>query len=247
MNGGADNDSIVGGSGLDTILGEAGDDTFLGGGAADSILGGEGADSILGEAGADIIDAGDGANIVDAGADNDTIIGGANVDSLLGGTGNDTISGLAGGDTLIGFAAAASSDYDTLTGGNGSDTLVLGNGTTAGATNGYAGGAFALITDYGVGGVADIIQVSSLGQAAPWTAHEITANNLYEIRSGGTAYYTLARESGDVGVGTGAVFSINQVVGSPNIIGKLNDIDNADLGYLRQETAGTLANWIFGA
>jgi len=73
--------------------------------------------------------------------------------SLVGGDFSDTFVGSQANDTLQGWSVAGSTANDTLTGGSGADKFVITSGSTTGANfaSAYAGGYFALITDYGVG------------------------------------------------------------------------------------------------
>jgi Ca2+-binding RTX toxin-like protein len=54
LNGGNDNDILVGSQGNDTINGDAGDDTMFGGNGNDTFTGGTGTDSAVGGAGNDV-------------------------------------------------------------------------------------------------------------------------------------------------------------------------------------------------
>ena len=73
--------------------------------------------------------------------------------SLVGGNFSDTFVGSQANDTLQGWSVEGSTANDTLTGGSGFDKFVITSGSTTGGdfASAYAGGYFALITDYGVG------------------------------------------------------------------------------------------------
>ena len=87
LDGGADDDSILGFGGDDTLSGHDGADTIHGGSGADVVGGGGDADLLIGDSGADTIFGNDGDDQISAGQD---------ADSVLGGSGQDTITG--GGD-----------------------------------------------------------------------------------------------------------------------------------------------------
>jgi Ca2+-binding RTX toxin-like protein len=106
----------------DNLIGENGDDTMQGGSGDDSLVGGEGDDYELGEGGGDR---------VEGEAGNDRLLGGAGADVVDGGEGNDLVDGgaflLIGGDgpdELIGGP-----DDDTLFGRRGNDRLDGGGGS----------------------------------------------------------------------------------------------------------------------
>lgn len=97
------------------------------------------------------ITGGTGNDVFTGGAGNDTIIGGAGNDQLAGGAGNDSIVGGVGTDQITGGTG-----LDTMTGGAGVDTFVF----AAGDTGTPSPTTFDVITDWNVGGDADIIDFS---------------------------------------------------------------------------------------
>ena len=154
LDGGDDDDYMLGLGGADTLFGGSGDDTMHGdwGGAGlppsaqgdDVLYGEDGNDAMLGGGGSDYLDGGAGndsirgdddvAFTVASGHGNDTIEGGDGDDQLWGDGGDDQISGGAGNDYLAGededVATKVSllTGNDSLSGGDGDDTLVGGNG-----------------------------------------------------------------------------------------------------------------------
>ena len=103
IDGGADDDVLLGEDGNDGILGGSGD-------LATDPLGSRGDDIISGGAGNDWLSGQDG---------HDTILGGIGTDKLFGGNGDDILSGENGVDTLTGDAGT-----DTLFGGASLDTFL---------------------------------------------------------------------------------------------------------------------------
>ncbi|OIQ32247.1 MAG: hypothetical protein BM562_05065 [Alphaproteobacteria bacterium MedPE-SWcel] len=99
LEGGRDNDVMMGLGGNDTIFGNKGDDTLDGGtgddqlrgGANDDLLlGGDGRDRLFGQAGNDTLEGGDGRDVLKGGGNDDVLIGGAGRDQLFGGAGADS-------------------------------------------------------------------------------------------------------------------------------------------------------------
>lgn len=84
VNGGNDNDSLIGGGGNDVLIGGLGDDTLIGGNGRDLMLGSQGADTLNG------------------GLANDVLVGSSDNDSLDGGI----------GDSDVAFYSGNESDYD---------------------------------------------------------------------------------------------------------------------------------------
>ncbi len=108
INGGVDNDTIIGtsaSSAIVTIHGGSGDDSISGGGSRESVLGGAGKDFIDGNEGEDSIFGED---------DDDSLSGGL-------GFGFDLIDGGIGNDEIVWDAAHGN---DTMTGGGGNDTFI---------------------------------------------------------------------------------------------------------------------------
>lgn len=98
LEGGRENDVIMGLAGDDTIYGDKGDDTLdggmgddqlRGGSGNDLLQGGDGRDRLFGQAGEDTLEGGDGRDVLKGGGDNDVLIGGAGRDQLFGGAGSD--------------------------------------------------------------------------------------------------------------------------------------------------------------
>jgi len=132
MRGNAGNDSLYGGDGADTlqggndndvVMGEAGNDMLWGGAGNDQVDGGEGNDTGWGNAGADAVNGDGGNDRLGGGRGNDTVQGGAGNDVLWGGNDNDAVQGGAGNDQLRGGSGA-----DNVQGGDGADMIWGGAG-----------------------------------------------------------------------------------------------------------------------
>jgi Ca2+-binding RTX toxin-like protein len=153
LDGGLNNDSMVGNVGADTLDGGAGDNTMLGGVGNDVIMALNGNNLIYGGAntvanddmaGADTVTVGNGANTIYGGGGADSITAGSGANSIDAGTQNDVVSigGAGGGNTVFG-----GSGNDTITVGAGgtSGNLIYGgtgdaNDTDASGTDSIAGG-----------------------------------------------------------------------------------------------------------
>ncbi|WP_270934733.1 beta strand repeat-containing protein [Falsiroseomonas oryzae] len=129
--------TISGGAGNDRLTGNGAGDNIDGGNDDDTILGLSGFDRLFGGQGADSIDGGGGADLLDGGSGNDTLVGGADWDTIDGGSGNNSISGGDGGDNLTGGfendtidggndsdRIYGGSGYNLITGGLGDDSIV---------------------------------------------------------------------------------------------------------------------------
>lgn len=132
MRGNAGNDSLYGGDGADTlqggadddaVMGEAGNDMLWGGAGNDQVDGGEGNDVGWGNAGADAVNGDGGNDRLGGGRGNDTVQGGAGNDVQWGGNDNDLVQGGAGNDQLRGGSGA-----DVVEGGDGADMIWGGAG-----------------------------------------------------------------------------------------------------------------------
>jgi hypothetical protein len=156
---------------------DAGDDD-------DSVSGNEGDDSITAGAGADSVNGNNGNDTIAGGIGNDTLRGGQNDDTILGEVGDDTLFGDLGNDSLVGGLG-----NDSYSGGDGIDTFIVSAGTDQ-------------ISDLGLGGLNEIVQVSSgatLNAAtlgANWTATAASFNE-------GTATINLAGFNLDLTSATG--------------------------------------------
>src|SRR4051812_9134513 len=136
LEGGNDDDKLIGGSGLNALFGGAGDDAITGGPQSDTIDGGFGADDIRGGDGQDTISyisrtEGVGVNLLDGvaldGSTNDVGSGAnagkrdfvhADVEIVIGGNGPDDLKGSDGPNGLGGGPGA-----DVLDGAGGTDVL----------------------------------------------------------------------------------------------------------------------------
>jgi hypothetical protein len=170
VNGGEDNDTLMGGSGEVHIFGGGGNDTigagyvaygeFYGGAGNDTIYGTRRDDTLFGEGGNDKLYGMGGHDTLHGGAGRDELWGGEDNDFLSGGPGNDKLYGENGSDILIGGWVADSEyvDDDRLYGGGGYDALYGGNGSD------YLDGGDDSIEDYVAGeGGADTFQENVIG------------------------------------------------------------------------------------
>ena len=135
LQGGIDDDILIGGSGDDELDGEFDSDTLIGDEirmvGSTVVFSGTGNDSLLGGVGIwpDVLYGGQGNDSLDGGGGDDLLIGDEGPgmdydtevppDSLLSGSGNDLLVGGDGHDTLLGVGGD-----DTLLGGSGDDLLV---------------------------------------------------------------------------------------------------------------------------
>ncbi|KST65049.1 calcium-binding protein [Mastigocoleus testarum] len=123
LNGGPNNDYLIGSNNADLISGKDGKDTLEGGNGNDTLEGGKGKDNLNGGNGDDVLEGGKGNDILNAENGNDSLSGGKGNDTLDGGNGNDNLEGGNGRDYLEG-----GNGHDRLSGGNGNDRLSGGNG-----------------------------------------------------------------------------------------------------------------------
>jgi len=100
LNGFAGNDRLEGGAGNDILDGSLGNDVLLGGDGRDALSGGEGDNDLNGEAGDDSLSAIGGQNALRGGAGEDSLSGQGLINLLDGGAGNDNLFGL-GTDTFV--------------------------------------------------------------------------------------------------------------------------------------------------
>ncbi|MEM6624138.1 MAG: DUF4114 domain-containing protein [Pseudomonadota bacterium] len=204
------NDKLFGGAGVDQLTGGSGDDALDGGSGHDTLDGGSGVDSLEGGLGNDVLKGGSGSDVLYGGSGTDRLEGGKGDDSLSGGDGADRLKGGSGADALSG-----GDGKDYLAGGGGADALAGGDGldflrggTGADLLSGGANrdkfafrladldGSTDQILDLGVGGVADVIDLSDLGLLAGGLSAEswIASNAL----QGADFAVTLDLESGQV-------------------------------------------------
>ena len=97
---------LSGALGADTILGGPGNDKINGGSDNDSLIGESGADTLTGGQGNDVLDGGLDNDIIYGEEDNDILIGGAGADALFGNRGDDVLNGGYENDTLVGGPGA---------------------------------------------------------------------------------------------------------------------------------------------
>jgi Ca2+-binding RTX toxin-like protein len=105
---------------------------------------------ILMREGNDTLKAMAGDDVVFGGLGDDVLTGDAGFDKLYGGAGNDNLNGGADADRLKGDAG-----NDILTGGTGKDQFVF--SAYSGTGSGFAGSD--TVTDFGTGGVADVLTI----------------------------------------------------------------------------------------
>ena len=112
LNGGPNNDYIIGNTGVDNITGGAGNDVLVGGAGNDPVNGGAGNDTIR-------YTFGDGTDTVDGGANTDTL-------AIIGTSGNDSINVTAAGSVITQLTSGNVTNVENFTldllGGTG-DTL----------------------------------------------------------------------------------------------------------------------------
>ncbi|GAB5470484.1 MAG: hypothetical protein Kilf2KO_35140 [Rhodospirillales bacterium] len=116
--GAAGDDVILAGRGSDTAGGREGNDRIDGGRDDDRLSGGDGADNLRGGRGDDEIRGGSGEDVIGAGRGDDLVFGGLGDDRVVGSHGDDTLRGSLGDDRLAGDG-----DDDRLFGGEGNDGL----------------------------------------------------------------------------------------------------------------------------
>jgi Ca2+-binding RTX toxin-like protein len=139
LDGGDDDDALIGSVGSDTLLGGAGDDLIIGGAGDDLLDGGAGYDIVHGDGGNDRVHGGDGFDLLWGGDGNDNLFNDAGGDSLHGDAGDDVFHGTVADDGLADF----------FWGGDGSDVM---NQTATGA-NGEVNVAGMYDRDYARGGL----------------------------------------------------------------------------------------------
>lgn len=127
LNGRLTDDQLYGRSGDDTLRGKAGDDLLYGGDGDDTLRGdnsgNSGQDALWGEQGNDLLCGGNDDDELWGGRGNDTLRGNEGNDVLYGERGKDNLFGNRGDDTLRGNQGA-----DNLWGGHGDDLLRGGKG-----------------------------------------------------------------------------------------------------------------------
>jgi Ca2+-binding RTX toxin-like protein len=120
------------------------------------------------------------ANLVFGAGGNDSVYGDDGDDSVNGGSGNDSVFGGEGSDTLTGITTLSPQpglgEVDVLTGNEGDDVFVLGQVLPTGAQSVFYDDGdyttpgtsdYALITDFGIEGDGDKIQL--VGQAGDYS------------------------------------------------------------------------------
>ncbi|WP_422923833.1 calcium-binding protein [Singulisphaera sp. PoT] len=119
INGGAGDDSIQGANSSVPLTIDGGDDD-------DTIVGSRFGDFINGGAGVDTIDGGDGSDTIDGGSNSDTINGGAGADTIFSNSGDDVIDGGTGQDRLIVSGSLFADDITLASNGVGLEVTILG-------------------------------------------------------------------------------------------------------------------------
>jgi serralysin len=115
--------TFTGDSAANTLNGGVDDDVLIGLANADTLYGRNSADTLNGDGGNDVIYSGDGDDTANGGADGDLVDGGNGNDTLAGGDGDDEVYGRQNNDTLNGGAGA-----DDVYGGDGDDVVFGGDG-----------------------------------------------------------------------------------------------------------------------
>ena len=204
-----DNISIAYGTIIENAIGGGGDDLIRGNEVANELNGKGGDDTIYGMAGDDLILGGSGDDTLYGGDGDDKIYGQDGNDTLYGEAGNDTLFGQGGNDTLYGGAGD-----DTLFGGEGDDSLYGGDGNDLLRGNEGA--------DYMEGGAGDDIYYV-----------DDTTDRVYERPDQGVDEVRTT-----ISLGLGANVENMRMLGTANIDGRGNDLDNKMVGnsgdnYLR--------------
>jgi Ca2+-binding RTX toxin-like protein len=179
---------LVGTAGNDTLTGGAGDDTLEGGTGVDVLTGGAGNDLYVIGATATIVEQANGGtdtvqssvsyamannveNLVLTGTTGAWASGNGLANRITGNSAADHLSGGAGADTLDGAAG-----NDVLTGGTGADRFVFG-----------PSGGHDTISDFGLGGEHDALDLSALyGKGLTATLTETSAGVTVSFSSGDT-------------------------------------------------------------
>jgi Ca2+-binding RTX toxin-like protein len=243
--------NVTGGAGADTINGGPGTHAVSGGGGVDTfnVTAGTVAISDLGNGGADVVAVSAGATAnatlaaawtatasaanagtasVNANGFNVSVASasGANGWTLTNSGGAATLTGSANADTIIGGAGAdtltGGAQNDTMTGGAGIDTFNVDAGTDS-------------ITDFGVGGVENLVIASSAATSitltSAWTATASSSNNgtasinaagftLNVAAVGGTSGWTLSNTGGGATItGSGNADTISGGAGADTLVG----------------------------
>ncbi len=90
VDGGADNDTLIGSAANDELFGGTGNDLLQGEGGDDLLRGGEGDDTLEGGVGNDVLRGGEGDDRLEGGSGNDSLYGEQGADHLDGGSGDDS-------------------------------------------------------------------------------------------------------------------------------------------------------------
>ncbi|MBF9060365.1 hypothetical protein HKCCSP123_14370 [Rhodobacterales bacterium HKCCSP123] len=142
VEGGSQNDTVVGNDTVNELLdGGGGDDNLSGGGGNDTLRGGIGNDGLIGGDGGDLLAGGDGADSLLGGAGSDSLRGNAGTDFLDGGDGDDMIV-VDGADVAFGGAGDDIFFLDPDVIGINDDIFIVGGETgedLSDTTNGGAG------------------------------------------------------------------------------------------------------------
>jgi Ca2+-binding RTX toxin-like protein len=195
-------------------------------------VGGNGSDSLDASAMNVAVTLSGGVNVLFGGetpADvRDTLVGGSVNDSLYGDNFNDSLVGGIGADTLNGTSSTAkgANEIDTLTGGSGNDLFVLGDASNAYYNTAERKGDYAIITDFTVG---DVIQLRDLSvaygraedPAVPGSAFNISGyllgsggtDNIYSVSNSNSWLYVDINKSGAIDSGDNLVAAIQDVAG----------------------------------
>jgi len=127
LNGGEQDDRLIGTALGDVIIGGTGSDRLYGVNGDDSLVGGAGADRLYGGRGSDDLSGGVGNDKLKGGRGNDRLVGDEGDDKLFGGKGDDAIFGSSGDDMIRGGAGndriLAGTGGDHVIGGEGEDVL----------------------------------------------------------------------------------------------------------------------------
>lgn len=143
VNGGGEDDTLVGSAVVDTLVGGGGSDRIFGKGGDDNLQGRPGNDHLFGGSGDDILIGGIGRDRLNGGEGNDTLTGGASIDRFIFNTNQEFASEDIGVDTIT--------DFDLVR-----DLILLDRGTfTAIESEASIDDVFATVTTNAAAGVSE--------------------------------------------------------------------------------------------
>lgn len=230
IDGGADNDELIGSWGADVILGGSGRDTLNGFFGNDDLNGGQHNDELYGSWGNDALHDSAGDDTFDGGVGDDTLVGMDSADNVFTVTG--TNEGDLNGESFI--------SVENLESGAGDDTFDLGQGDITGSLKGgggrdtltYASTTFAGVTVNLTTGSASRVggQVSQIENLTGGPGSDVLiGDNADNVLDGGGGSNTLEGRRGDDtlidGMGSD---TFDGGAGNDTLVGR-DDVDNSFL------------------